>query len=270
MNPRFQGTQQLLGNEHFNRIREAHVLVVGLGGVGSWVVEGLARSGVGALTLVDGDEVCITNVNRQIQALDSEIGRQKVTCLAERVRTLNPECVVRERSEFFTRKTAAQIFDRPFTVVVDAIDSVESKRDLIALCVERGDAVVTVGSAGDRKDPSTIIVDDLASTIHDPLLQCIRKQLRQHFGFPKGARARFGIPCVYAPLQRGDWRAERSCEVGANGRKTCNDGLGSAVYITATMGFFAVAEVVKIITQERQDCYAWRRHLADRAALLLP
>jgi tRNA A37 threonylcarbamoyladenosine dehydratase len=266
---RFKGFRQLVGDEPFERISRASVCIVGLGGVGSWVVEALARSGIGSLTLVDLDEVCVTNINRQIHALSGTVGVAKVEILTERVLQINPKCAVNPIKRFFTPNTADSILSEPYNLVIDTIDRVENKALLLAQCVERDLRVITVGSGGERLDPGSAVVSDLARTIHDPLLQCVRKTLRQQHGFPKGERARFGIPCVYAPLQRGARPAQVTGQVSgacgveprdARGRKSCNDGLGSAVFVTGTLGFMAAAEAVKLLGEgQGTSVYRWKR-----------
>lgn len=253
MQYRFQGFQQLIGTPAFTRVQSSSICVVGLGGVGSWVVEGLARSGIGALTLVDLDEVCETNINRQSHALSETVGHPKASVLASRVLSINPECVVTPVQRFFTQDSADQILAHPYHLVIDTIDTVEHKALLLARCRGAGVPVLTVGSGGDRLDPCAVTVTDLARTIHDPLLQCVRKTLRQRYDFPKGERARFGIPCVYAPLQRNTTPRRVVCDgaledsAAPKRRATCNEGLGSAVFVTGTLGFVAAAEALRIV-----------------------
>jgi len=261
IDPRFQGTYQLLGDQHFTRLRNASVCVIGLGGVGSWSVEALARSGIGALTLVDLDEVCITNINRQIHALTDTIGRCKAELVGERVRAINPDCAVTVIRKFFSASTAEEILAPGFDVVLDTIDRNENKTTLIGECVQRGLRVVTVGSGGDRHDLSTATVADLARTIHDPLLQIVRKQLRKLYGFPNGEREKFNIPCVYAPRQRNTEAIQRrnQCADEPVSRRSCNDGLGSAVFVAGALGFMAAGEVIRLLgTDETQALYPWR------------
>lgn len=259
--PRFRGVYQLLGEGHFTRLANGSVCVVGLGGVGSWSVEALARSGVGEITLVDLDEVCETNINRQIHALTNTIGLSKAELLAERVTAIHPHCKVRVIKKFFSKTTASQILSHPFTVVLDTIDRNEHKTTLIGECVLRSIPVVTVGSGGNRVSSTSARVVDLADTIHDPLLQIVRKQLRHEYGFPKGERTRFGVPCVYAPLQRGPRVSEpENCSTDSRGRKSCNDGLGSAVFVTGTLGFMAAEQVIHILGRDTQEpLYPWRK-----------
>jgi len=259
--PFFQGTQQLLGEQHFAKVAGASVCVVGLGGVGSWSVEALARSGVGALTLVDLDEVCQTNINRQVHALVETIGRSKADLLADRIRSINPQCRVTVQRKFFSLSTADALLSESFDVVLDTIDRNENKTHLIGECAKRRLRIVTVGAGGDRRNAFNATVTDLARTIHDPLLQIVRKQLRQQYGFPKGERSKFYITCIYIPRQRGAHERQQTREgecVATQGRRSCNDGMGSAVYVTGTLGFLAAGEVIRILGEDPHgDLYPW-------------
>ena len=167
---RFGGIGRLYGTEGLERIRRAHVCVVGLGGVGSWAVEALARSGIGALTLVDLDDVCISNVNRQLHALDGDLGKPKVEVMARRVRAINPDCVVHPLQAFFLKSNAQEILQGGFDYVLDAFDSPSRKCVLIAQCRERSIPVITSGAAAGRRDPTAVEVIDLAFSSHDRLL----------------------------------------------------------------------------------------------------
>jgi tRNA A37 threonylcarbamoyladenosine dehydratase len=247
---RFGGIARLFGAAGLERLRRAHVCVVGMGGVGSWAVEALARSGVGRLTLVDLDEVCVSNVNRQLHALDGAVGRPKVEVMAERARAISPECVVRPLMDFFTTRNAEEILGEPYEGVLDAIDSVSDKCRLIALCRTRGIDLVTCGSAGGRRDATSVRVADLAFTSHDRLLLRVRDELRKQHGFPPG-RTALGIPCVYSaerpvfPQRDGSVGAKR--EAGAGVRLDCDTGLGTATFVTGAFGFVAAGLVVKRI-----------------------
>jgi tRNA A37 threonylcarbamoyladenosine dehydratase len=176
---RFGGLGRLYGAAALPRLHAAHVCVVGVGGVGSWVVEGLARSGIGAITMIDLDDVCVTNVNRQLPALDGNIGRPKVAALAERVRLINPACAVATVSEYFTAKTADALLATRYSWVVDCIDLMSNKALLIAECSKRGQPVLTVGSAGGKRDATRIVVTDFGGGHGDELLRQVRKKLRR-------------------------------------------------------------------------------------------
>ena len=254
---RFGGLARLYGAAGLARLRAAHVLVVGVGGVGSWTVEALARSGIGALTLVDLDEVCVSNVNRQLPALDGNIGRSKVEVLAERVRAINPECRVDARVEFFTEESAGTLLAPRYGHVVDAIDSVANKCRLIALCRTRGLPLVVCGGAGGRRDATQVRVVDLARSAHDRLLSEVRKRLRQEHGFPRGEQ-KFGVDCICSaeppvfPHRDGTVcaTAEAQAEGSEGGhRLNCDWGFGSATFVTGTFGFVAAGVAVRRIAE---------------------
>jgi tRNA threonylcarbamoyladenosine dehydratase len=252
---RFGGLGRLYGVEALACLRAAHVCVVGVGGVGSWAVEALARSGVGHLTLVDLDEVCVSNVNRQLHAVNADVGRPKVEVMAERVRGINPECAVRPMIEFFTESNAASLLATRYDFVVDGIDSLTNKCRLIAICRDKQVPIVVCGGAGGRRDPTAVRVADLAFTSHDRLLQKVRDQLRKHFGFPRG-EVQFGIDAVYSPeppvypARDGTICARREATTDAESlRLNCDSGFGTATFVTGTFGFVAAARVVRGIAE---------------------
>src|SRR4051812_35120332 len=168
---RFGGVGRLFAADGLQRLRNAHVCVIGIGGVGSWGVEALARSGLGQLTLIDLDDVCVSNVNRQLHALDGEIGRSKVEVMARRVQAINPGCVVHPINAFFTEANAKELLAQRFDYLLDAIDSSTKKSHLIALCRELGIPVLTTGAAGGRRNPTAVRVADLSRASHDRLLR---------------------------------------------------------------------------------------------------
>ncbi len=240
---RFGGVARLCGSDGFARLQRAHVGVIGVGGVGSWTVEALARSGVGELTLVDLDDVCLTNLNRQLPALASTLGRPKVAVLAERIAEINRACVVHPVPEFFTADSAARLLAPRFDHVVDAIDSPSLKALLIASCRERQVPVITVGGAGGRHDPTCVRVADLAHSSHDRLLAAVRSQLRREYAFPRRGEA-FGVDCVFSrePMQLppgGDAAGE-----GEPGGSACERRFGTVSFVTGTFGFVAAGQVV--------------------------
>ena len=254
---RFGGIARLYGAAALSRFRAAHVLVIGIGGVGSWVVEALARSGIGRLTLVDLDDVCVSNINRQLHALDSTVGRSKVEVMAERVRAISPEARVEGRVEFFTADTASRLLgleaglgseDRP-DFVVDAIDAMSNKVRLIALCHGAGIPLVVCGGAGGRRDPTAVRVADLATVTHDRLLSEVRKRLRQKHGFSRTAK-KLRIDCVHSaeapvfPDRDGQVCATRASDNEMPLRLNCESGFGSATQVTGTFGFAAAARVL--------------------------
>jgi len=252
---RFGGIGRLYGELGLKRLQSAHICVIGVGGVGSWAAEALARSGVGRITLVDQDEVCITNVNRQLHALDADIGRPKVEVMAERVRSINPQCDVQARSQFFLKKTADEILALGFDAVVDAIDNLPNKALLLSLCSRRNIPIVCSGGAGGRIDPGCIQVADLAKTHGDPLLASLRKKLRADFGFPKNPKRKFRIPCVFSaePL-KFPWKDGRICssreDDGESMRLNCESGFGTASFVTGSFGFRLAGLVVKSLVEK--------------------
>lgn len=245
---RFGGIARLVSAEGLARLRAAHVCIVGIGGVGSWTVEALARSGIGALTLVDLDEVCVTNINRQIHALDGTVGRAKVEVMAERVRLINPECRVTVVADFFTEANAARLLSPEFSYLVDAIDAVANKCRLLALCRERKLPVIACGAAGGRLDATAVRVADLADVTHDRLLAEVRKRLRKEHGFPPVGEP-LGVPCVFSPETPVEPElpvcGEEGQKSGPPPRLNCEWGYGSATFVTGTFGFAAAGWVVR-------------------------
>jgi tRNA threonylcarbamoyladenosine dehydratase len=251
---RFGGVGRLFGAEGLARLQAAHVCVIGVGGVGSWAVEGLARSGVGALTLVDLDDVCVSNVNRQLPALEGQIGRAKVAVLAERARLINPACRVQAVPEFFTEASAVRLLTPKFSFVIDAIDNMTNKARLIAACRDRGLRCLTVGAAGGRSDPMQIRIGDLGDAENDLLLRQVRKKLRRDFGFAAGAargRMNFDVRCVWSGERPVFSWADGTCrtnpEPGSNLTLDCESGFGTAVFVTGAFGLAAAGEVVRLI-----------------------
>jgi tRNA A37 threonylcarbamoyladenosine dehydratase len=251
---RYGGVGRLFGRDGLARLRAAHVCVVGVGGVGSWVVEALARSGIGTLTLIDLDDVCVTNVNRQLPALDGQIGRPKVAVLTERVRLINPACKVSAMAEYFTAATAGRMLAPGFDFVVDAIDGRAAKALLIAECKQRNVPVLTVGGAGGKCDATQIRAGDLGEAWGDELLRQVRRQLRVKHGFEAGTqkgKMHFGVRCIWSsetpvyPWADGTCQAEP--EPGGNLKLDCASGFGTTVFVTGAFGLAAAGEVVRLI-----------------------
>jgi tRNA A37 threonylcarbamoyladenosine dehydratase len=229
-------------------LRAARVCVVGIGGVGAWAVEALARSGVGALTLVDLDEVCASNINRQLHALTETVGRAKVDVMAERIRAINPDCQVAAEQKFFNEETAAELLAPRYDFVLDAIDSVTHKVLLLAGCRQKQQPVVACGAAGGRRDGTLVRTADLARVSHDRLLGEVRKKLRNDCQFPADGSP-LGVACVFsteAPVfaqPDGSVCGNRTAADGT--RLNCNGGLGSAAFVTGAFGFAAAGIVVR-------------------------
>ena len=250
---RFGGIGRLYGRDALARLHRAHVCVVGIGGVGSWTAEALVRSGIGAITLIDPDDVCITNVNRQLPATDSGIGRPKVDVLRERLAEINPGCRITTIAEFFSPSTAEAHLAPGYDFLVDAIDKMSNKALLIASCHSKGIPLVSVGGAGGRRDPSAVKIADLGEAGGDLLLKLVRRTLRSDHGFAKGAKVHYGITCVFSSEQPvfpwTDGQVCESKEPGSSVRMDCASGLGTATFMTGTFGFLAAGEVVRRIAE---------------------
>lgn len=253
---RFGGIGRLYGVPALQRLHDAHVAIVGVGGVGSWVVEALARSGIGRLTLIDMDDVCITNTNRQLPALSHTIGLPKVQVLANRVAEIHPECQMEAITEFLTASTADRLLAPAYDFVVDAVDSTAIKALIIAKCRDRGLPVIVSGSAGGRRDPTQVKLADLGHAGADPLLQQVRRCLRQEHAFPKatdGKAMTWGVPCAFStekpiyPWADGSCSIEREGGTEAGLRLDCAAGFGAATFVTGAFGFAIAAEVVRRI-----------------------
>jgi tRNA A37 threonylcarbamoyladenosine dehydratase len=261
-NRRFAGVARLYGEPGLQAFENAHVLIAGLGGVGSWAVEALARSGIGELTLMDFDHIAVSNVNRQLHAIEDNFGKSKSEAMAERVRQINPSIKLNVIDEFLTpdnldahlHKNA----ENPYFLVLDATDDVKMKIALAAYCeakdeigrarnaqqVDKKSVVISVvicGGAGGKLDPSRIKAADLAKTTQDPVLSKIRYSLRKEYGFSSDPKKKLGITAIYSDEPR---------QGVASGGLSCA-GYGSAVTVTATFGFVAAAEVLKLLQKQQ-------------------
>lgn len=242
---RFGGIERLYGAGSLERLAQAHVCVIGIGGVGSWAAEALARSGVGRLTLVDLDHVAESNINRQVHALEVTLGQAKVLAMKERIAQINPDCRVDCIEEFITEENVATLLPS-CDAVVDCIDQVKAKAALVAHCRRLKLPVVTTGGAGGRTDPTCIKVDDLSRTTQDALASKLRARLRKEFGFPRDAK-KFGVPCVFSdePIRRSLSAACDLDEAGLHGLNCA--GYGSSVAVTAGFGCTAAAHCLGIL-----------------------
>lgn len=243
---RFGGIARLYGNAGLERLRRAHVCVIGVGGVGSWTVEALARSAVGRLTLIDLDHVAESNTNRQLPALDGNYGKAKVQVLAERVQAINPGCAVNSIEDFVTLDNIETLIHAEMDWVTDCIDSFRVKAALLAHCRRQDIDCITVGGAGGQTDPTKIQVTDLARTEHDPLLAKIRKQLRREHGFSRNPKQQFGIPAVFSSEAIRPPAPTGSCASDAprpaSGLNCA--GYGAAMHVTACFGLAAAGHVL--------------------------
>jgi tRNA A37 threonylcarbamoyladenosine dehydratase len=251
---RFGGIDRLYGSGALARLSRCHVTVVGIGGVGSWAVEALARSGVGRLTLVDADDLCVSNTNRQLPALDGQYGRAKIEAMAERCRAINPHIVLELKPQFLTPSNLDALLGGPVDLVLDACDSFRTKVEAIAYCRRRKQPIITVGSAGGRSDVTQIRVRDLSRTEHDAMLSLIRKKLRGEFNFPKNHDRYFGVPAIYSLENVRYPQADGSvCGVRPQLGKDealkldCGAGLGAATHVTGAFAFAAVGKAIELL-----------------------
>lgn len=246
---RFGGTQRLYGHLATESLKHAHFCVVGIGGVGSWIVEALARTAVGKLTIIDLDDICVTNTNRQIHALSSTVGVAKVDAMAQRVNQISPECQVNAIEDFVTAESVHTHLNNEMDYVIDATDSIKAKAAMIAFCKRRKIPVLTIGGAGGQIDPTQITVGDLAKTKQDPLAAKLRSELRRFHRFSTNPQRRFGVECVYSteqlryPQADGSVSFEKSLNDGSV-KLDCNTGFGAAVTVTASFGFVAASRAI--------------------------
>ncbi len=253
---RFGGIGRLYGVKGLETLRNARMAVIGIGGVGSWAAEALARSGVGSIILMDLDDLCITNTNRQIHATADTVGQSKTAVMAERIKAINPEAEIICLDSFYTEKNAAKLMDCRPDLIIDAIDSMGPKAHLIATCYRQKQALVTCGGAGGRIDPTRIQTDDLSRTKGDPLLSSLRYKLKKEYGLPLGEKARkLKIPCVFSqeapvyPTCDGSTSCSRDPQF--HGRMGCDAGFGSITHITGAFGFFAAAAAIKLLLHKK-------------------
>ena len=247
---RFAGVARLYGAEGLARLQAAHVCVVGIGGVGSWAAEAIARCGVGEISLFDLDDVCVSNSNRQLHALSTTIGRDKVEVMAERLRGINPDCTVHAVADFVTRDTMAEYITPNIDCVIDCIDSVAAKAALIAWCKRRKIQIVTTGGAGGQVDPTQIQVTDLNKTFNDPLAAKVRSLLRRDYGFSRTPGRTYSVPCVFSTEQLRYPKPDGTvCQakgfVGEGVKLDCAGGFGAVMMVTATFAMAATAKAVE-------------------------
>ncbi len=255
---RFGSLARLYGLEELQKIQQAHICVVGIGGVGSWVVEALARSGVQRLTLIDGDVISRSNVNRQCHTMESTIGEMKAEVMKQRVLDINPQCQVQTEEQYLSDDN---IFDLlladnslSFDCVIDAIDRIKYKALIIYFCKRNKLPVVTTGGAGGLLDPSQIEVKDLSRTWNDPLAASVRLALRQMHNFARNPKRSFGVPCVYSTEQQrypdkdGNVGYQKPGVAGLS--LDCSFGYGSSLMVTGSFGFIAAAKAIELILKK--------------------
>ena len=239
---RFGGIGRLYTPEGLAKLRQSHVCVIGIGGVGSWAVEALARTGIGKITMIDMDDICVTNINRQIHAMTGTVAQLKTEAMKERVERINPECVVEIIDDFISPENIPEYLNRGYDYVLDAIDSVRTKAALIAYCKRNKIKLITTGGAGGQTDPSQIQIADLSKTIQDPLASRVRSLLRKEYNFSQNPKRKFGIDCVFSTQPLIFPKIGEGCEVSAT--MNCANGFGAVTMVTATFGFFAASRLV--------------------------
>jgi len=251
---RFSGVRRLYGGAGLSKLQASHVVVVGVGGVGSWAAEALARNAVGKITLIDLDNIAESNVNRQIHAIDGCFGKAKVTAMHERITSINPNCDVHEIEDFVTTDNINETLDFNCDVILDCTDSTYAKMAMAVYCRDKQLPLMMSGSGGGRLDPTQIKVADLSAAFGDMLLSKVRKQLRQSHHFPKAPDMSkrplkkpkpFGVQCVYS--DELVTTPEAVCDTGGEASQGSSisgincAGFGSSVTVTAPMGF-AIAQ----------------------------
>ena len=239
---RFGGIGRLYTPEGLAKLRQSHVCVIGIGGVGSWAVEALARTGIGKITMIDMDDICVTNINRQIHAMTGTVAQLKTEAMKERVERINPECVVEIIDDFISPENIPEYLNRGYDYVIDAIDSVKTKAALIAYCKRNKIKLITTGGAGGQTDPRQIQIADLSRTIQDPLASKVRSLLRKEYNFSQNPKRKFGVDCVFSTQPLIFPKMGEGCEISAT--MNCANGFGAVTMVTATFGFFAVSRVV--------------------------
>ena len=258
---RFGSLARVYGEDKLQKIHAMHICVVGIGGVGSWVVESLARSGVGKLTLVDGDDISRSNMNRQCHTLESTLGLMKTEVMKQRVADINPECQCETIERYLDDDNIFELLmpdeANKYDCVIDAIDRIKYKALMIYFCKRNRIPVVTTGGAGGLLDPTQIEVKDLTRTWNDPLAASVRLSLRQQYNFTRNPKRSFGVPCVYSQEQQR-YPDKDGCvgfqKPGVAGLSLdCSFGYGSSVMVTASFGFAAAAKAIEIVIKKSAE-----------------
>jgi len=252
---RFAATGRLYGQQLIHKLQQLHIVVVGIGGVGSWAAEALARNGVGQITLIDHDTISLSNINRQIHSLDNTIGHSKVEVMKERILLINPNCQVFIIKEMLSEDNCQLLLSlenaQSVDYVIDAIDSVKQKAGLLAYCKRHKIPIISTGGAGGLSDPTQITIADLSKTYNDPLAAKVRYLLRSQYGFSRNPKSKFAIDCVFSTEQavypQADGTVSYSKPTVKGLRLDCNYGYGSSACVTASFGMIAVARVLEKI-----------------------
>ena len=245
---RFSGLDRLYGVEGAARIRRAHVAVIGIGGVGSWAAEALARSGVAQITLIDLDHVAESNINRQIQAVEGTIGQAKVVAMRNRIAEINPACVVHGIEEFVDADNWPGLMTQPVDAVIDACDQIKAKLAIAVWAKKTKVIHLAVGAAGGKRYAHKVDIDDLAHTTHDPLLAQLRYRMRKHHHAPREGK-KIGVACVFS--REAVAPPDPSCQLVGDGSLNCS-GYGSVVAVTATFGQCAAGWVIDKLAENSE------------------
>ena len=252
---RFGSVARVYGEDELIRLKQAHACVIGIGGVGTWVAEALVRSGLGRITLVDGDVISRSNSNRQVHSLESTLGGGKAVVMKARLLDINPECECTVVETYIDEDNLNDLVQSDFNIVIDAIDRIKYKSAIINICKRSKMPVLTIGGAGGLLDPTKIEIADLSRTWNDPLSASVRSRLRYKYGFSSNLKRSFGIPCVYSTEQRRYPGIDGKIGYSKPGVKglslDCNFGYGSSVVVTASFGFIAAAKAMQIIMKMR-------------------
>jgi len=253
---RFGGIIRLYGNNAFTKIQNSHALIIGIGGVGSWTAESLVRSGIGTMTIMDMDDICVTNTNRQIHTRTDTIGQSKIAVMSERLKAINPKLTLNIIEDFIDKENIQHYIDASLSIVIDAIDNAIDKSELIGYCKKNKIDIITTGSSGGKKDPSKITYSDLYETPGDQLFIKMRNNLRRRHGFSRDTSIPFGIEAIYStekmtyPDNRGETCSTK--QFIENGEKLdCSGGYGASTMVTASVGLLAASRAIEhIITAD--------------------
>ena len=251
----FGALARVYGQQAFDDLSRLSICVVGLGGVGSWTAEALARTGVGSITMIDHDDISASNINRQLHALQNTVDSSKVDTMRDRLLQINPAARIVAEDDFLVEKNLEHYLCRDFDVVIDAIDNIRFKAAMIAYCRRQKIRIITTGGAGGRTDPLAVSVADLSRTWNDALAAKVRSRLRSDYGFTSNPKRRFGIECVYSseqPVYPDGTGSVSHAKPGVPGvRLDCDQGYGSVSFVTGTFGLVAASRAVRLALAQR-------------------
>lgn len=252
----FAALPRVFGQQACEQLAQMRICVVGMGGVGSWTVESLARTGVGHLTIIDHDDVTTSNINRQLHALVSTVGESKVELMQHRIHSINADCDVNAIDDFLVETNLVKYLDQQFDVIIDAIDSIRFKAAMIYFCKRNRIPLITTGGAGGRTDPLAVEVADLSLTWNDALAAKVRSRLRADYGYSRNPKHRFGVQCVFSreqPVYPGPSGEVTHARPGVAGASLdCEQGYGSVSMVTGTFGLVAASRALKLAMSKKK------------------